>query len=156
MNVAVAFAAIVSLVVPAASASEATPPAPAIAPDFQIVGSQSLSGRCGPQLVAPWLASVLGAFNGGRAIPFARRFTADAAFEPYSGRPAGSYRATGRAAIASVTRKRHRAGDGWTAFRLVVPVSASGEAIFGLFLRVRADGVAYEQGVKVIVSCSTG
>jgi hypothetical protein len=143
-------------VLPGFARRDATPPAPAIAPDFEIVGSQSLPRRCDPEVVAPEFASVLGAFNAGRTTAFTRRFAASARFEAYSGRPAGRYIATGHAAIASVVRRRHSAGDGWTAFKLVLPAEARGEAIFGLFLRVRADSVSYEQGVKVIVSCSTG
>lgn len=109
-----------------------------------------------PSLVASGMARVLGAFNAGRAITFARHFTTNASFEPYNGRPAGSYKATGRASIASIVRKRHLLGDGWTAFKLTTPTQVTGEGIFGLFLRVRADGVAFERGVKVIVSCTTG
>jgi hypothetical protein len=142
---------------PVALASrEATPPAPAIAPDFEITGNQSLPGLCAPSLVAPRMASVLGAFNAGRALAFARRFTVSAYFEAYNDRPGGIYRASGRAAIASVARKRHRLGDRWTAFKLTAPDKAIGEGIFGLFLRVRAEGFAFEQGAKVIVSCRTG
>jgi hypothetical protein len=144
------------IVLPAFASRDATPPAPAIAPDFEVVGSQSLPRRCDPGVVAPEFASVLGAFNAGRTTAFTRRFAADARFEAYSGRPAGSYKATGHVAIASVIRRRHLAGDGWTAFKLVAPAEARGEAIFGLFVRVRADGVSYEHGVKIIVSCSTG
>jgi hypothetical protein len=103
------------------------------------------------------MAYVLGAFNAGRVGKFVRRFATNAEFSPYNGRPQGAYRAMGRAAIASVIRKRHRAGDGWTAYQLIAPVETRrGEGIFGLFLRVRVDGTEFEQGVKVITSCSTG
>jgi len=155
-SVFVVVAIAVPVALPALASGDATPPAPAVAPDFEIVGSQSLPGRCEPLAVARRMASVLGAFNAGRTLAFTQRFTATAQFEPYNGRPAGSYKATDRAAIASVVRARHRAGDGWTAFKLVVPDDARGEGIFGLFLRVQADGISYEKGVKVIVSCTTG
>lgn len=137
---------------------QSTPPAPAIAPNFTIIpsGAAPLDGRCAPSFVAPRMAAVLGAFNSGRATRLAGYFVATAAFEPYNGRPAGSYRARGRAEIASVVSRRHRAGDGWTAFELVTPKTAIGEGIFGLSLRARADGVAFEQGVKVVISCNTG
>lgn len=144
----------------ALAGAETTPPAPAIAPDFRIVGDRPLPGRCAPSLVAPRMAAVLGAFNAGRTVAFVSRFAVNASFNPYNGRPGGSYNARGRAAIASVVRTRHRAGDGWTAYLLFVPVGTTRdegrEGIFGLFLRVRVDGVTFEQGVKVIVSCSTG
>ena len=125
-------------------------PPPAIAPDFKIVasGTDPLPGRCESSFVAARMARVLGGFNAGRAVGVARLFVPTADFEPYNGRPQGSYRAKGRAAIASVVRIRHRAGDGWTAFRLTTPVGLSGTrgtGVFGLSLRVRAGGVAFEQ-----------
>jgi hypothetical protein len=88
------------------------------------------------------------------------RFAVKAEFSPYNGRPRGSYNVVGREAIAAVVRKRHRAGDGWTAYQLIAPMTTTRdegrEGIFGLFLRVRVDGAAFEQGVKVVISCSTG
>jgi hypothetical protein len=134
------------------------PPAPATAPDFSVVasGHQPLPGRCRASFVAPRMAAVLGAFNAGRSVRFVKYFGRAAHFEPYNGRSGRSYRVRGRRAIAAVVRTRHRAGDGWTAFRLVTPVRASREGIFGLSLQVRADDFAFRQGVKVVVSCSTG
>jgi hypothetical protein len=51
-SVFVAVAIALPLARPALASGEATPPAPAIAPDFEIVGSQSLPARCEPLLVA--------------------------------------------------------------------------------------------------------
>jgi hypothetical protein len=156
MKLAAALATLPLATAVVAAKGETKPPAPALAPDFRIVGNQSLPGRCASSLVAPRMAAVLGAFNAGHATRFARHFVAAGDFEPYNGRPNGGYRARGRAAIASVVRTRHRKGDGWTAFQLDGPVSASSGGIFGLSLRVSADGNAFEQGVKVVISCRTG
>jgi hypothetical protein len=42
------------------------------------------------------------------------------------------------------------------AYQLIAPVSATREGTFGLFLRVRVDGTAFEQGAKIVISCDTG
>lgn len=133
------------------------PPARAIASDFQMSGNPLLPGRCALSLLAPRIAAALGAFNAGRGAAFANAFVPGRLdFEPYNGHPAGPYRARSRATVASLVPSRHRAGDGWTAFQLGAPPTATGSGIFGLSLRVRAGNVAFEQGVKLVVWCRTG
>jgi hypothetical protein len=158
MNTATVCGMTLFVAIPAAASAGTSTPAPAIAPDFNIVREhQPLPRHCVPSFVARRMAGVLGAFNAGRLVAFTSRFAEKAEFAPYDGRPQGRYSAIGRAAIASVVRRRHQAGDGWTAYQLVAPVGVlRGQGIFGLFLRVRVDDTAFEQGVKVVISCNTG
>ncbi len=100
---------------------------------------------------------MLGRFNAGRAADFAAAFTVNPKFQPYNGSP-DAFTAVSRNRIESFVRTRHRAGDGWTALSVGPPSGGGGSsATYGLWLRVmRGVREPYEQGVKVVVVCSSG
>lgn len=137
------------------------PNALALSPEFRVAPTRvDLPARCKPVAVRRTLSSVLAAFNVGLSDTFAKRFVARGQFHPYTGSIAGAG-FVGRRAIARFVRARYRAGDGWTATRLLTSQGSVGlpnEAVYGLALQVSYQGALYAEpaSAKVVVNCRSG
>lgn len=137
------------------------PNAPTLAPEFRIPSTRvPLPSRCRPTTVRRTVSRALAAFNVGLGDEFARRFVVRGQFHPYTGSIAGSG-FVGRKAIARFVRGRYRAGDGWTATRLIAPRGPAGlpeGAVYGLDFRVTYQGAVFAEAVssKLVVDCRSG
>ena len=133
-------------------------PASATVGDFRLSpATVHLPRRCRAGPVKRRLIRMFRAFDNGRPGEFARGFTRDGSFEPYT----VVWRSVdGRAAIAQFARDRHRAHDGWTATGLSGPTGRVGlpaEAIYGLDLQVSSRGAFYADGhSKIVIDCRSG
>ncbi len=119
-----------------------------------------LPAPCAPARVETVVRRLLSTFNQGLGADFARRFAASSQFHPYTGSvTGGGFRR--RPAIARFVGNRYRAGDGWTATRLLVPQASAGlpsKAVFGVGLRVSYQGreAAARVGAKLVLDCRSG
>src|SRR5712691_3963217 len=132
------------------------PNAPAIAPDFQVVGEDpGLIDFCRSTAITRRFAYLLNAFNSGLARRFAAAFVSPSllTFQPYN-----ANRFAYPLSVEAFVRSRYRAGDGWTATQLDLPHYASpGSAIYGLQLLISSRGERVtEGGTKIVVRCATG
>jgi hypothetical protein len=103
---------------------------------------------------------MLVAFNAGFGDDVAKRIIARGQFHPYTGSIAGGG-FVGKRAIARFVRARYRAGDGWTATRLVTPQGSVGlpaAAVYGLEFRVDYQGALFAEpaAAKLVVDCDSG
>jgi hypothetical protein len=133
----------------------------ALSTGFRVAPTRvELPARCGPVAVRRALARVLAAFNVGLGDVLAKRFAARGQLHPYTGSIAGAG-FVGRRAIARFVRARYRAGDGWTATRLLTPqgsVGLPGRSVYGLEFGVTYQGalVTERASAKLVLDCRSG
>jgi hypothetical protein len=146
--------------VPVVSCSSG-PNAIAVGPEFRVTHARvDLPNQCKPAAVRRFLTLALSGFDIGHGNTFAKRFAARGQFHPYTGtitRPGF----VGRRAIARYVGARYRAGDGWTATRLLTPQGSVGlpkTAAYRLAIRLSYQGVTVTErtSAKVVIDCRSG
>jgi len=142
---------------PSAVPAAKTPPAPAQTNDFTIARTRlRLPGGCRPTLVAERVLGLLAAFNRGDGPGVARAFVRPS-FHPYGSRITGSGFLT-KQAIVRFVAERQRAGDAWTARRVVPPTKAAPDAaVYGVVLIVSQRSRRVKNGgAKAVIDCNSG
>lgn len=131
----------------------------ATAPMFTVAPpSVELPAPCSPPAVRKRLVGMLRAFNAGDADDFLSGFSR-ASFHPYASRIRGAGFSSW-AEIADFVADRHRAGDGWTAVKLVSPQGEIGDSeisVYSLTVRVTQRGrTVSTRGAKIVIDCESG
>lgn len=142
-------------------ACTAGPNARALAASFRVHSTPiALPEACRPAAARQRVRSALVAFNVGAGETFARSFVASSGFHPYTASFPGTG-LIGRARIARFVSSRYRAGDGWTATRLLPPRGTVGLpkwAAYGLEFQLSHQGalVTTRASAKLVLDCQSG